>query len=76
VLSWCEAPEHPHLKARGTFIEVDGIVQPAPAPRFSATVPAPPTPPEAPDPAALDAALSVWLDAHTINELKQAGTLA
>jgi alpha-methylacyl-CoA racemase len=35
VLEWSEAPEHPHLKARGTFVEVDGIVQAAPAPRFS-----------------------------------------
>jgi alpha-methylacyl-CoA racemase len=32
-----EAPEHPHLAARGTFTEVDGIVQAAPAPRFSRT---------------------------------------
>lgn len=37
VLSMAEAPEHPHLHARGTFVEVDGIVQPAPAPRFSRT---------------------------------------
>lgn len=37
VLSLREAPHHPHLAARGTFTEVDGIVQPAPAPRFSAT---------------------------------------
>jgi alpha-methylacyl-CoA racemase len=35
VLDWVEAPEHPHLAARGTFTEADGIVQPAPAPRFS-----------------------------------------
>jgi len=41
VLSLSEAPHHPHNVARGTFIEVDGILQPAPAPRFSAT-PAPP----------------------------------
>jgi alpha-methylacyl-CoA racemase len=34
VLNWVEAPEHPHLAARGTFTEADGIVQPAPAPRF------------------------------------------
>jgi alpha-methylacyl-CoA racemase len=32
-----EAPDNPHLKARGTFVEMDGLVQPAPAPRFSAT---------------------------------------
>jgi alpha-methylacyl-CoA racemase len=37
VLSLAEAPEHPHLKARGTFVTVDGVLQPAPAPRFSRT---------------------------------------
>jgi alpha-methylacyl-CoA racemase len=37
VLSLEEAPLHPHNKARATFVELDGIVQPAPAPRFSAT---------------------------------------
>jgi alpha-methylacyl-CoA racemase len=37
VLSMAEAPEHPHNKARGTFVEVDGVVQPGPAPRFSRT---------------------------------------
>jgi len=39
VLSVFEAPEHPHNKARETFVEVDGVVQPAPAPRFSRTAP-------------------------------------
>ena len=38
VLDWDEAPQHPHNLARETFIEVDGVVQPAPAPRFSRTV--------------------------------------
>ncbi|MEE1926982.1 CaiB/BaiF CoA-transferase family protein [Streptomyces sp. TRM 70351] len=37
VLSLREAPGHPHLAARGTFTEHSGVVQPAPAPRFSAT---------------------------------------
>jgi alpha-methylacyl-CoA racemase len=37
VLSLTEAKEHPHLKARGTFVSIDGVVQPAPAPRFSRT---------------------------------------
>jgi alpha-methylacyl-CoA racemase len=37
VLSMTEAPHHPHLRARGTFVERDGVVQPAPAPRFSRT---------------------------------------
>ena len=38
VIGLFEAPSHPHLAARETFIEVDGYVQPAPAPRFSRTV--------------------------------------
>jgi alpha-methylacyl-CoA racemase len=37
VLSLDEAPLHPHNVARGTFVEVDGVVQPGPAPRFSRT---------------------------------------
>ncbi|MFF2233967.1 CaiB/BaiF CoA transferase family protein [Streptomyces anulatus] len=37
VLSLTEAPHHPHLAARSTFVEHSGLTQPAPAPRFSAT---------------------------------------
>ena len=37
VLSISEAPKHPHNLARGTFVTRDDVVQPAPAPRFSAT---------------------------------------
>lgn len=37
VLSIFEAPEHPHNKARNSFVEIDGVVQPAPSPRFSRT---------------------------------------
>lgn len=37
VLSMTEAPGHPHNKARGAFVAVNGIVQPAPAPRFMRT---------------------------------------
>lgn len=39
VLSLTEAPRHPHNRARGTFVTVDGVTQPGPAPRFSATEP-------------------------------------
>lgn len=35
VLSLAEAPSHPHMAERGTFTEKDGLLQPAPAPRFS-----------------------------------------
>jgi len=37
VLAMTEAPEHPHMAARGTFTEVAGLTQPGPAPRFSRT---------------------------------------
>jgi alpha-methylacyl-CoA racemase len=40
VLDLDEAPQHPHNQARGTFVENGGVIQPAPAPRFSRTVPA------------------------------------
>ena len=39
VLDLDEAPRHPHNAMRGTFVELDGITQPAPAPRFSRTAP-------------------------------------
>ncbi|MET0587918.1 MAG: CaiB/BaiF CoA-transferase family protein [Novosphingobium sp.] len=41
VLTLAEAPQHPHNVARGTFVEADGLLQPAPTPRFLGT-PAPP----------------------------------
>ncbi|TAL91309.1 MAG: CoA transferase [Rhodanobacter sp.] len=47
VLDMDEAPSHPHNRSRNTFIEVDGITQPAPAPRFSRSIldaPKAPTP--------------------------------
>ena len=59
VLDLDEAPQHAHNRARGTFIEVDGVTQPAPAPRFSRTpaeVKCPPPVGSAPD----DTALSDW----------------
>jgi len=40
-----EATQHPHHIARNTFIDIAGVTQPAPAPRFSRTSPETPTPP-------------------------------
>jgi alpha-methylacyl-CoA racemase len=37
VLDWDEAPADPHNAARATFVTIDGVTQPAPAPRFSRT---------------------------------------
>jgi crotonobetainyl-CoA:carnitine CoA-transferase CaiB-like acyl-CoA transferase len=72
VLSLAEAPQHPQVKARGTFVEVDGVVQPGPAPRFSRTEPAAPTPPQPPD---ARAALADWISANEIDALIAAGTV-
>ena len=49
VLAPREAPLHPHHVERGTFVSIDGIDQPAPAPRFSATPAAVPTGPRPDD---------------------------
>jgi alpha-methylacyl-CoA racemase len=75
VLSPDEAPGYPHNQVRGTFTEVGGMVQPAPAPRFSRTVP------EINGPAVragenTDEALADWgLSAPDIERLRQAGAV-
>ncbi|WP_011300668.1 CaiB/BaiF CoA transferase family protein [Cupriavidus necator] len=70
VLSYEEAPQHAHLKARETFVEIDGIVQPAPAPRFSRTPSALPTAPRAPDVRDYAHTLAGWLPAARIAEVR------
>jgi alpha-methylacyl-CoA racemase len=57
VLSLTEAPQHPHNVARKTFVKIDGITQPAPAPRFSRTQAGVQGPPEG---ANNHAALGSW----------------
>jgi crotonobetainyl-CoA:carnitine CoA-transferase CaiB-like acyl-CoA transferase len=74
VLDLPEAYEHPHLKARGTYIDVAGVKQPAPAPRFSRTPTHTPQPPAALDTANARAALSGWLPESRIAELAATGT--
>ncbi|MBO1016830.1 CoA transferase [Achromobacter sp. SD115] len=58
VQTLADAAGHPQVRARGTLLEVDGITQPAPAPRFSRTPNARPTAPQPPD----AGALAGWLD--------------
>jgi alpha-methylacyl-CoA racemase len=48
VLSMAEAPHHAHIQQRGSFVELDGVLQPAPAPRFSRTPGAIQNPPPRP----------------------------
>ena len=63
VLSLGEAASHPHLRRRGTFVDVDGITQPAPAPRFSRTPGAIQNPPPGTG-ADTDAVLDEWGFGH------------
>ncbi len=76
VLSMTEAPSHPHNRFRGSFVEIAGVVQAAPAPRFSRS--APPVPVQA-HPAGSDT-LDVLRDAgysdERIEQLRSAGVLA
>jgi alpha-methylacyl-CoA racemase len=60
VLPMTEAFRHPHLVARGTFVERDGVTEPAPAPRFSRTAPTLTTPAPAEPGQDTVAALTAW----------------
>jgi alpha-methylacyl-CoA racemase len=76
VLTTDEAPRHPHNAARRTYVEIDRIVQPAPAPRFSRSIPdlpIPPQPPSSRDEAEI--ALAAWFEPAEIAALRAAGTL-
>ena len=76
VLSPAEAAAHPHQRARGTFVEVAGVVQPAPAPRFSRTPGAVRRPPPAPG-ADTDEALSAWgIAPDRVAALRAAGAVS
>ncbi|MBV9993053.1 MAG: CoA transferase [Alphaproteobacteria bacterium] len=73
VLSIAEAPKHPHNVARKTFVEIEGVVQPAPAPRFSRTVAEVQS---APQPVDSRAALSGWgFSGGEIEALSAAGAI-
>jgi alpha-methylacyl-CoA racemase len=75
VLTLDEAPNHPHNAARETFVTVEGVVQPAPAPRFSGTPGAVQGPPPAIG-ADNEAALKDWgFSADDIAGLQSAGAL-
>ena len=70
VLDMGEAPRHPHNAARRTFIDIDGVTQPAPAPRFSRTAPATPMAPSPPGQDS-EAILADWgFTAESIEALK------
>jgi alpha-methylacyl-CoA racemase len=75
VLSLGEAPQHPHNVARQTFVELEGIPQPAPAPRFSRTAPEISRPPSHPG-QQTDEALADWgFGAEELRKLRDAGAI-
>jgi alpha-methylacyl-CoA racemase len=75
VLSLEEAPRHPHNVARESFVEVDGIVQPGPAPRFSRTPAAKPTPPETPGERGIMSLAQWGLSEAEIGQFRRSGAL-
>ncbi|ABB06336.1 CaiB/BaiF CoA transferase family protein [Burkholderia lata] len=74
VLDFDEAPSHPHLHARGTFVDLDGVTHPAPGPRFSRTPAARPEAPAAPTTDNAIAALQGWLPDAQIDACRARGT--
>ncbi|WP_407688297.1 CaiB/BaiF CoA transferase family protein [Mycobacterium sp. HUMS_1102779] len=76
VLSLSEAPQHPHLAARGTFVNVAGVTQPAPAPRFSRTPPAAPGAPSLPGDHTRALLRELGLEPEAVTALVDAGVVA
>ena len=75
VLSMTEAPSHPHARFRGSFVEIDGVVQPAPAPRFSRTAPPVPAGPARPGDHTLGVLADLGLDDETVSSLVADGVV-
>ncbi|MGC4890958.1 CaiB/BaiF CoA transferase family protein [Micromonospora sp. DT227] len=75
VLDWAEAPRHPHLAARDVFVAPDGVVQPAPAPRFSATPTAVRRPPPRPGEHTDEVLADAGVDPARIAALRAAGAV-
>ncbi|HEX2028639.1 MAG TPA: CaiB/BaiF CoA-transferase family protein [Nitriliruptorales bacterium] len=76
VLSLTEAPQHPHIRARGTFITVGGVRQPAPAPRLSRTPGAVTRPAPAPGEHTDEILDGLGYSRREVAALRRAGTVA
>ncbi len=76
VLRLSEAAEHPHNVARSTFVDIDGITQPAPAPRFSRTSSATPAPPAGPGTHTDVVLADMGLSVSAIKALRESGAIA
>ena len=76
VLSMTEAPNHHHNRERETFVEIDGVVQPGPAPRFSVTQPEIGRPPVAPGNDTDRVAIAAGFSEEQIVKLRESGAIA
>lgn len=76
ILSIDEAPCHPHNQARGTFTDVGGMLQPAPAPRYSATPTEPPRPGSAAGSDGASLLRAIGYDERRIAALAESGSIA
>ncbi len=76
VLSPWEAHLHPHNVARSTFIEVEGVVQPAPAPRFSRTPSGVSSAPSPPGADTISALVEWGVEEGTVAKLRESGALS
>ena len=76
VLDMSEAPEHPHNKERKTFIDLEGVIQPAPAPRFSRTEPEVVSSPSIVGEHTNEVLFSIGLSEEDISSLKTSGAVA
>jgi alpha-methylacyl-CoA racemase len=76
VLAMSEAPSHPHNVARKTFIELAGVTQPAPAPRFSRTPPEVSRPPARTGEHGAEVLASFGFSADEIKKLRETKAVA
>jgi crotonobetainyl-CoA:carnitine CoA-transferase CaiB-like acyl-CoA transferase len=75
VLDLDEATDHPHMKARGIFVDIAGKVQPGPAPRFSRSETGTPKPGVVATHETVCDLLRGWLDEKEVNAAYKAGTI-
>ena len=75
VLDWNEAAVHPHMLARAAFIEVDGVRQPAPAPRLTRTPGSVRRPPPRPGENTDEILAEIGRDAAAVTALREAGAV-
>lgn len=75
ILDWDEAVQHEHNRDRNTYVEIEGVTQPAPAPRFSRTIPKVSRPPSRAN-EHTEAILSEWgVDQALVATLREQGAI-